>query len=180
MSKKTRIKIALPTIASRDDAEAVMNELAQTANNQRKLVAARDAAVLAINQRFESDLAACDESLRTQTDALRVWAKTNPDQFPKGRKTIEFVSGKLGFRTGTPKLALLSRAWTWDKVCRAVEQFLPNFIRNAPEVDKEAIIAQRAEVEFILPKCGVKVVQGESFFVEPKLTEVETRQTQAA
>lgn len=178
--KKSRIKVALPTIASREEAEAVMNELACVANNQRRITAQRDAAVLAINQRFESPLAECDQALAAKTDALRVWAETNPDQFPKGRKSIEFVSGVLGFRTGTPKLALLSRAWNWEKVCEKVQHYLPNFIRSKPEVDKEAIIAQRAEIECVLPKCGVKVVQGESFFVEPKLTEVESRQTQEA
>jgi len=180
MSKKSRIKVVLPSISSREEAEAVMNDLAMTANNQRRVTALRDAAVLAINQKFEAQLAACDQTLAAKTDALRVWAETNPGEFPKGRKSIAFLSGTLGFRTGTPALALLSRAWNWKKVTAAVERLLPNFIRNAPEVDKEAILSQRDELKEFLPACGIKVAQGESFFVEPKLTEVESRQTQEA
>lgn len=177
--KNKRIKVQLPTVTTREDAEAVMNEIALIANNQRKLIADRDAEVLKINERYEASLSVCAENLTAKTDALRVWAETNPDQFPKGRKSIDFVSGNLGFRTGTPKLALINRSWKWETVTNAVCSYLPNFIRSKPEVDKEAIIAQRDDeaIQFALPKCGIKVVQGESFFVEPKLTEVETRQT---
>jgi phage host-nuclease inhibitor protein Gam len=175
--KNKRIKVQLPTITTRDEAESVMNEIACIANNQRRITTARDAEVLKINERYESSLSQCEQDLQQKTDALRVWAETNPDQFAKGRKSIDFVSGILGFRTGTPKLALTNRSWNWDKVTAAVMHRLPNFIRNKPEVDKEALIAQRDELADALPSCGIKVVQGESFFVEPKLTDVETRQT---
>lgn len=179
MKKTNRIKVALPAIKTREEAEAVMNELAGTANNKIKFTAQMDAEILKVKERYEGNIAVCDADLTAKTDALRVWAETNPDEFAKGRKSIEFSTGTLGFRTGTPKLALLSRAFTWEKVTSLVEVFLPNFIRQKPEVDKESIIAQRDELEKLgaLTKCGVKVVQGESFFVEPKLTEVETRQT---
>ncbi len=40
--KTKRLKIALTAIATRDEAEAIMNELAVTANDQRKLTAQRD------------------------------------------------------------------------------------------------------------------------------------------
>lgn len=185
---KTRIKIALPTVATRDEAEAVMNELALVANNKRKIIAARDAAVLAINERFESGLAQCDEELAAKTDALRVWAESNPDQFPKDRKSLALLSGTLGFRTGTPKLATLSRAFTWAKVLTLIlSRKMRRLVRTKVEVDKEAVLARcgtvKAPTRFqskVLPALGMKLVQEESFFVEPELTEMETRQTQAA
>ncbi len=133
-----------------------------------------------INEGYEFALAECAQALQVKTEALRAWAEANPDQFAKGRKSIEFLSGTLGFRTGTPKLALVSRAWTWVKALAAVQLLLPSFIRSVPEIDKEAIIAQREELAEFLPKCGLKVAQDESFFVEPKLTEVETRQVSQA
>ena len=169
----SRIKIDQALIETRDAAEAVMNDLAQTANNKRKLVARRDHEVLALNAKYEPDLAACDADLKAKTEALNAWASSHPEEFPKGRKSIEFLSGTLGFRTGTPKLALLSRGWTWEKVNEAVGKLLPNFIRNRPEVDKAAIIGQRDELGEFLPRVGVKVTQGETFFADPKLTDVD-------
>lgn len=176
---KTRITTSLTTLATREEAEATMNELALAANNKRKLVARRDHEVLAINGRYETDIAACDAAVAAHTDALRVWAESHPEEFPKQRKSIEFLCGVLGFRTGMPKLSLLNRAWNWDKVVEAIAARGFQFIRNKPEVDKEAIIGFYTEatdkadvVKQVLTPIGVKVSQGESFFIEPKLTDL--------
>jgi phage host-nuclease inhibitor protein Gam len=188
MKKSNRIKVQLPSLTTRDEAEAAMRDLAISANMIRYLTAERDAEVLAINQRFETDLAKSQQQLASLTDALRVWAETHPEEFPKGRKSIDLTSGVLGFRTGTPKLALLSRAWNWDKVLHAIKLRAFNFIRTKEEVDKEAILAfvaagpeTPAELEAkICRPLGVKVVQEESFYIDPALTETESRQSQPA
>ena len=65
----------------------------------------------------------------------------------------------------------MEEPWSRRPVTAAVERLLPNFIRNKPEVDKEAIIGQRDDLAEFLPKVGLKVMQEESFYVEPKLTE---------
>lgn len=177
---KNRIKIPLPNIKTRDEAEAVMNELALTANNKRKFTARMDAQILAAQEAVAPDIAACDEAIKAKSDALRAWAEAHPEEFPKGRKSIEFLSGILGFRTGTPKLALLSRAFTWDKVLELIQHFGFQFTRQKLEVDKEAILAFAAEEQDkvrlearVLRPIGLKVVQDEGFYIEPKLTETD-------
>ena len=189
MKNNNRIKINLPTLTSRDDAEACMNNLACVVNNQRQALARRDADILAINDEFAPELAHYDETIKHLTDQLRHWAEANPDQFPKDRKSLKLVSGILGFRTGTPKLALLSRAWSWDKVLAAIasiKEMAEMFIRTKQEVDKEAIIGVYNPIvttpvaQDELRRIGVKIVQDESFFAEPDLTQFDTRQTQPA
>lgn len=181
MSKTNRIKIPLPTLATRDEAEAMMTSLAASVNAQRQLTATRDAEILAVNKSFESAFSTLELAINLKTDALRVWADANPDQFPKGRKSIEFVSGLLGFRTGTPKLALLNRSWSWDKVLATVRAAVRHFIRTKEEVDKDAILSEYAQhmvSDAQLATYGVKVTQEESFYIEPALTETATRQVQ--
>ena len=173
---KSRIKINLPTLTNRTEAEAAMNELAQAENNKRLLITDRDERVLKIQEESAATIGECEEFVAARTDALKAWAEAHPEEFHKGRKSIDFAAGTLGFRTGTPKLKLL-RGWNWKKATDAVCQFLPNFIRSVPEVDKEAIIGQREELAEILPRVGLKVDQDESFFIEPKLTETTARQT---
>ena len=177
---KERIKIKLPLISTRTEAEAAMNDLSLAANNKRKLAAKMDAERLAIENKYAGDLAVCDAFVKEKSEALRAWAEASPEEFGK-KKSIEFLAGTLGFRTGTPKLKLLAR-WTWDKVLEAIEARAFNFIRTTPEVDKEAIITffntstDKAEVEAkVLAPIGVKVVQDESFYVEPKLTDTEVQ-----
>ncbi len=116
--------------------------------------------------------------------ALRAWAESHPDEFPNGRKSIQFTQGSLGFRTGTPKLALLNRLWNWDRVHKALISFglAKDYLRTKEEVDKEAIIAataanpDKAGAALACAAFGTKVVQEESFFVDPDITEVERRQ----
>ena len=177
---KQRIKISCPLIASRAEAEAAMNELSLAANNRRKFIARLDADKLAAEERHAANIAACDAAIKEKSDALRAWAEANPADFGK-KKSIDFAAGTLGFRTGTHKLKLLAR-WTWDKVLTAIEERAFNFTRSTPEVDKESILTfyssatDKASVEAkVLAPIGVKVVQDESFYVEPKLTDTEVQ-----
>lgn len=160
-------------IKSRDEAEAVMNDLAASANNRRRLVCRMDAAVLKIQEEAAPGIAACEADLQAKSDALRAWAEAHPEEFPKGRKSLEFLSGTLGFRTGTPKLALLSRAFTWEKVLELLRgKGWTGLIRTKQEVAKDAVIAQR-DSDLDLRTVGLKVTQDESFFVEPMLTDAD-------
>jgi phage host-nuclease inhibitor protein Gam len=170
---KLRIKVKLPEIQNRADAEQCMNFIASAANAKRMINAELDQKILDLKKQYDVDLSSFDEEMDLQTRMLQVWAEANPAEFPKGRKSIEFLSGTLGFRTGTPKLALLNRKWNWDSALAAVQSYLPNFIRNKPEIDKEAIVNQRNDdlMPESIQKCGMKVVQDESFYIEPKLTE---------
>ena len=177
---KNRIKISAPTILSRVEAESAVNEIANAANNKRKLVARMDAEALAIQEKYQAGIMACDHLIEAQASALEVWAISNPEEFPKGKKSIAFLTGTLGFRTGTPKLSLLSRAWNWDKVLEAIQTRAFAFIRETPSVDKEAILAfaasepdKTALAVKVLNPIGVKVTQAEAFFVEPNLTDTE-------
>ena len=175
---KSRIKIKLSTesLITRADAEAAMNSLALAENNKRKAVALRDADVLKVQESFAGCIRECDTYIELKTLELQAWAESHPDAFAKGKKSIDFAAGTLGFRTGTPKLSLLSRAWNWKKVTDALMVHLPNFIRSVPEPDKESLLAQREELAPMFPLIGIKVEQGESFFIEPKLTDTDAGQ----
>jgi phage host-nuclease inhibitor protein Gam len=175
-----RIKVKLAHITTRDEAEAVMAELAGAANQQRQLHARRDADGLALDEKYRADLAACATRLTAATETLRAWAETHPEQFPRDRKSLQLPGGTLGFRTGTPKLALLSRAWTWEIVLEKLKT-LPGrsgCIRTKEEVDKEALLTGlKAGRLDPAETIGVKIVQDESFFIEPALSEPAARQT---
>jgi phage host-nuclease inhibitor protein Gam len=187
--KNNRIKLPLDTLPTRADAELVLNDLALIISNKNRALTERDCRLITINEEYASLLAECDLAIKAKTDSLRAWAETNPDQFPKGRKSLTMLAGTLGFRTGTPKLALISRAWNWDKVLAAIssiKDMAAMFIRTKEEVDKEAIIGVYhlikdtpvAQAELL--RIGLKIVQDESFFIEPDLTQLTTRQTTEA
>ncbi len=175
---KNRLKITAPAIRTREEMEALVNEITLTKLNEKKITAQMDLQIASVRERYEPLLGEIKSSLEEKVEVARVWAEANPLAFGK-KKSIEFLSGTVGFRTGTPRLALKSRSWTWEKVLTAMHEHLPHFIRTKPEIDKESIIAEHAEIgdEYLATMCGVVVTQSESFFVEPNITEVETKQT---
>ena len=183
--KTNRIKLPAAELTTREDAELAMNELSRLVAAQRKVTSDRDAAVAEIDKRVAPELSAITEQIQARTEGLRAWAITNPDQFPKGRKSIEMLSGVLGFRLGTPKVGLISRAFTWEKVLGLLESVSVwrNFVRIKREVDKEALLAchanapDKAEWEAEARRFGVRITQEETFYADPKGTEVEARQT---
>jgi len=164
-----------PRLTTREDADARLRDLALATTTRNGLVAEMDEEIIAIKDRYSEEIGLQDDLIKAASADLEAWALANPSEFIKP-KSIEMMHGTLGFRTGTPKLKLL-RGWTWEKVTQAVEGLLPNFIRSKPEVDKEAIIAQREELGEFLPTVGLKVDQDEGFFIVPKLTDPETKAT---
>jgi len=176
---KTRIKVAAPAILTRDEAEGVLNALSFTANTKRSITAKMDAELLAIQDKYQPALTACDETINAKAQQLEAWANAHPEIFPKNRKSVAMLAGTIGFRKDTPSLVLLNRSFTWAKVLAAITAARwRKFIRTKVEVDKDAILARSGTTEkptnfsrTILPELGLKIHQAENFFVEPNLTD---------
>lgn len=178
---KTRLKKKIVTLPTRADVEILLADIRHLKIGLLKIKADREEAIKKIDDRCAGPLNDIQKMLDEKISEVQAWAEANPQEF-ENRKSLEFTHGTIGFRTGTPKLALLSRAWDWGKALAAVCHYLPNFIRSTPEIDKEAIIAQRDDqaIQLALPRCGLKVTQAESFYVEPNIEPVQIKHKEAA
>lgn len=124
-----------------------------------------------IDNKFLGEIAKLRASMEEQVNLLQVYGQSSKEGW-KG-KSLELVHGKIGFRTGNPKL-VKDRKFTWDAVTELLKRAFPNFIRTTYEINKEALIALRDQKEFddIKLQCYVDVVQDESFFVEANTEEL--------
>ena len=178
-----RIKTVVPTIATRDEAEGVMNAIALIANNKRTITARRDKELLAVKEKYTSQLTECDAVMQIEVKKLEAWAKANPTEFPKNKKSLVLLAGTIGFRKDTPSLVLLNRSFTWGKIAATlIKNKWRKFTRVKVEVDKDAILARSGTLEKptkfqleTLPVLGLKIVQDENFFIEPNLTDAEVK-----
>ena len=118
---------------------------------------------------------------------LQGYAMGHPDLFAK-KKSLEMAHGVIGFRTGTPKLKTL-KGFTWASALELVRCFLPSgYVRTTEEIAKDRLLADRdlSEVEVLcdrdgvssrvsmrdaMARCGIQVVQDESFYAEGKKEE---------
>ncbi|MGD0412139.1 MAG: host-nuclease inhibitor Gam family protein [Verrucomicrobiota bacterium] len=170
--KTNRIRTTQPVIRTREGMESLIGEIAALKNQQRLLTAAMDEQIQFIREQFEPQLAAQNEALDQKMEHARVWAEANPHEFGAAR-SIETVHGAVGWRTGQPALKTLP-GWTFDRVLQTLKTAgAPGYIRVKEEVHKQNLLSDRdvlgAEK---LRELGLRVVQEETFFVEPKLTEV--------
>jgi phage host-nuclease inhibitor protein Gam len=162
-----RIRLTKTVVASRADAETLLGEIAAETASLNALKAALDSEVTAVRQKFEGQIDSAAKQLEQKSGLLQQWAESAPEEFD-GKKSIDFLHGRIGFRTGNPALKTLS-GWTFKRVLEVIER---TFVRTKEELDKEAILSAHARAELddkSLRAVGLRVVQEEAFFVEPKL-----------
>ena len=167
---KKRIKISAPPIKTREEMERLIGEIRDLTIRRDTMTVQRDGEIAAIDRIYEEPMAAIGEQLEAKMLLAQNWAENNPTEFG-ARKSIDFVNGTVGFRTGQPKLAKLA-GWTWDRILEAVGRILPDYVRVKKEVDRERIIADRETLAPMFKDIGVKVEQDEAFFVEPTREEI--------
>jgi len=170
---KTRIKITGPTIRSRAEMEALVGDIAAGKNFIATTKALMDARIIEIKEEYEKQIADAEADLLPLMESARAWSEANPAEFGK-RRSIEFLHGLVGWRTGTPKLKTL-RGWTWAKVVQYLSDAgFGEYLRRKLEVDKDALIAARDHLaEGVRKQMGIQIVQDETFFVEPALSKVD-------
>jgi phage host-nuclease inhibitor protein Gam len=167
-----RIKLTHPVITSRAAAESLAGELASLILQQRQAETELDTGITSLRKQFEGRLSALSKSIGEKSSVLQTWAEANPSEFA-GKKSLDMTHALVGWRTGQPQLKTLA-GWTWDRVLEKLASLVPykGFIRTKSEVDKAMILAARNE---LLPddlrNMGVRVVQDEAFFIEPKLAD---------
>lgn len=160
-------------LANRLSFEGAVDRIAEIQVSLRQLTAERDARIQAAQQHHAEEIAALEDELKGKLALCEKFAAQHRDTLLTGKaKSLETPLARWGFRTGMPKLKLLSK-WTWDKVLAKLQEVgEEKFVRLKPEVDREMILATYADnavADTTLATYGVRVVQDESFFVEPKL-----------
>lgn len=176
MSNK-RIKIpALAPPATREEMERLAGEIADAKILQQDYTARMNAGIADVKSRYEALFGDLEERLAEMMERARAWADAHPAEFGKAR-SIEMTHAVVGFRTGQPQLKLRS-GWTWERVLRKIQDFWSGegYVRTKSEVDKQAILNQREALGTQIGEMGLRVVQEETFFVDPKLQEVEKRE----
>lgn len=173
-----RIKVTAPLINSRAAAEELLGEISLLTIELNEQKLSLDRKLAAAREEFETPIAALQKGIKEKASLMESWASNNPDEFPKGIKSIKMMHGVIGFRTGTHKLKTLLKK-KWDTVLEKIQAMrMPELIRTTEEVNKEQIISDYLGGKLTystMREIGVEVVQDESFFIEPKLEAAEGR-----
>lgn len=166
----TRIKS--PTLASIEKFEDAIDQIARLTVQLHSEMTLRDQAIQQTRDKFAPSVGAKVDEIEKLTLLAEAYAKENRATLLPGKeKTAETALARFGFRLGNPTTKTKS-GWTWKAVLNCiVAREITGLIRTPdPEVNKEALLALHANPppDFALGDIGVRIVQSESFFIEPK------------
>lgn len=172
MPKRGRTKVEAEAVATREQAEMVLAEIARLQVAQEMLKNAHANEISQIGERYGERIERFSDQIKSRTKLLNSWAKANTEEFEKGKKSIELVSGRIGFRTNPPSVKCV-KGETFEKVVEMLKKLdLTRWLRVVTELDKETILADHRDEKVTdgeLKNFGLYVSQTDAFFVEPKL-----------
>jgi phage host-nuclease inhibitor protein Gam len=157
---------------SRETADEAFALFAKADAQTAKITADIELQCAKIREKYAEKLADLEGQKAMAFDTLQAYASENKGSLFTKKKSLDMVHGTIGFRTGTPKLKTL-KGFTWASALQLVREFLPSYIRTTEEITKDKLLADR-DIEGMaddMSRCGIQVVQDETFFVEPKKEE---------
>lgn len=171
----TRAKKKIFSNVSLDDAQAASERYALTSNRLAKIEARMNEEINKVKSRYTDEITDLNERLVEPMEILNVYASEQKTTWGK-RKSLELLHCIIGFRTGTPKVSK-DKKFTWDAVLELMKRnkVFARFIRTKEEINKEAIIAEKNEalLNQLTEECYITIDQDETFFVQPKVEELQ-------
>ena len=164
-----RVKKVVVTGITSEQAETAFSEYAAADARVQNIQSKMDIEITRIRDKYVDQLAEQQGIKEKNFEIMQTFATEHREELFSKRKSYESAHGVFGFRTGTPKLKNL-KGFTWAAVTNVVKELLPDYIRVSEELAKDKLLADREkeEVAQLLPRCGMIVVQDETFYVEPK------------
>lgn len=179
--REKKVIISGVTRESADEAFAIY---AKADAQSMKIIADIELQCAKIRERYANKLAELEGEKEKAFNTLQAYAIENQTELFAKKKSLEMAHGVIGFRTGTPKLKTL-KGFTWASALQLTKEFLPGYVRLTEELAKDKMLADREAMVMtdegplgagksmieMMAKCGIQVVQDETFYVEPKREE---------
>ena len=183
MSNRKSSKISgIPVITTEDGLAAVVNEYVESSLELAKRKAGLEAQIAALNAEFDRENGSLVAKCEMLAASAQVYAESRPDLFPedaaKGPRSRVYRNATVGFRTNPPKVEKRVSKDTWEAILQRLEATAWGFkyiVRPDPTLDKEGLLRDREDLETEkLAAAGIKISQGETFFIKPASESVET------
>jgi len=166
-----------PVIRSREQLDAVVENIVRMRQELREILRTQEREIASIREKHRGPLSELDSFLQKESAWVEAWVQSNPSELDENR-CVECPQATIGFRVGLPRVERASRKWTWTEAALKLAETTwgRRYLRiPSPEVDKEAILADLRHLPVDdLRESGIKIVQGERFFIEAHEAAEET------
>ena len=167
----TPLPSAAPTIQTRQHLDVVVENIVHLQRDRDELACAQEKEIAAIREKYRASLAELERYLLLEKSWVENWARENRGAFAANR-TLDCAHATIGFISTPPRIERASRRWTWSRIAQCLSEVAwgRRYLRQpAPEVDKEALVANLATLSPVdLRAAGIKIIQGERFQITPR------------
>jgi len=164
------------TIGTREGLETAMNDFSVKAAALKGLGAELDVELGKAREMYAGRISDVKEAMKPIAEAIEEWATLHPEAFD-GKKSLELIAGKIGFRTTPPSVKTLRGVREESAVeLVAKSEHSVAYIREVQEIDREAILADVAAKNLTddqLKAVGLRIVRDETFYIDPAETKTE-------
>lgn len=176
--RKSKTTVKRTSIGNREELESVFGEYAAAVIETAALKAELEESIRKVRAGYEAAFARLGETAAALLADVEAWAAGHPEEF-KDRKSLELLHGTIGFRTGTPRVAIPRGADEEELAATLAESGLDCYVRVRRELDKPRILAAVADTaaaddsDAVLAAYGIRVRQSERFYAEVREEEVK-------
>ena len=170
----------IASLRSYDEVEHKLLEFASLESRIAEAEAKMNAEIQEIRDDYETKTSEARARKEMIEKEILTFCDANKMDFEKVR-TREMVHGAVGYRTNPKKVSLLNRKYNWETVVQLLKKFKwgKDYLREITEVNKEAIITAASGDDPVLSDnklaaVGLKVDQGETFFLEIKWDSIDS------
>ncbi len=184
MSKKKSKKIVVHVnpIETPEGLTVTVNRFVELSTELARRRAKADQAIAEINAEFEAANAERMAEVEALASAAHIYCEANPAVLDRGRSR-EMANAIVGFRTNPPKVDKVASKDTFEAIARRMQAqvWAQPFLKIAePEINKELLLSERENLKADeLAAVGLKIVQGETFFITPKAESAEPARIEA-
>lgn len=179
MGKRTTIAI-IASLTSYEEVEKKLLEFAYLESKIAEAEAKMNAEIQEVRDDYETKTSEARARKEMIEKGILTFCDANKSDFEKVRSR-EMVHGTVGYRTNPKKVSLLNRKYNWETVVQLLKKFKwgKEYLREITEVNKEAVITASSGDSPVLSdgklaSVGMKVDQGETFFLEIKWDSIDT------
>ena len=182
-----RIKAAkVETCASRAEFEEAVDTAARCCVKRERLVAALKARHQELDDKYGAEIKALDADIKTAHERAAPYFEAHAGELClPGRRSGATKLANFGVRLGNPTVTKVGKfkkvAWKALGMIFDGIDALKQFVRNQPEVDKDAIldvfrdlksndqdkVAVALEKKKVLDEYGISMEQNDEFWIEP-------------
>lgn len=138
----------------------------------------------AVRARHQPAIDRLSQHLAEARARTQAWAEDCRPHFQE-RRSMTVAGARIGFRKRPPRLERRRASASWEAIAAKLETlaWASGYIRRpepAPVLDKKALLADRAHLPAKhLAQAGLRIVQEETFFIEPAPVATGTRSAKA-